>query len=763
MNEKSIEQQHLDQTVQLIQKEQFLLESQQLSAQELMKQQSELTAEQQIRFGSDEAFYESAMDYRAHEQELLLRHQTLASQEKRLHTLSVMSGNPYFARIDFNEYMEEETLYIGIASLRNKDEAPVVIDWRTPVANLFYEGEIGKASYESVDGVHDVELLLKRQFKIRDGEIQSMADTSDTLTDDLLLEILDEVSSDKMKNIVSTIQKSQNAIIRDKHSIIMVQGIAGSGKTSALLQRVAYIIYNNRKWLDPEQVLVFSPNHLFSDYISNVLPSLGESGIPTMTFQQFVHYLLKSYKIVNETQQEETFLTGLENRSNRLKSGLALPQYLKDYVRRITPLGPIFLDLKTGTEVLIPKEKIREWYLETNNQLPMYQRMQLLQTKLLKKLGGLAKDEAKKNWVKEAVDDVIEDVIANDKNFEDNEKNERKLRRTLAKKIVTRKFKSVKRRINRYQFISYGKQYLHFLQTVPEQFLELHGIGQSEWHENTNIVLQRFKNGQLLQEDAVLFFLMMKELFPVEVAQKARFIFIDEMQDFSPAQVWLLKEIYPRASFNFCGDLNQKVFDNETIVSLTGELFPEQDIKYFELTTSYRSTRQITAFADKILTESNNYHTTARDGMLPFVIQADDSEQASHWLTDKCREILSKTSYWRTAIIGKSLNSCREFYARLDDEMKQKIQLIQDEDDFMKRKILLIPAYLAKGLEFDQVFLWDVTAQQFSTPQDQLILYTMATRAMHELTVLTGGEPSKFLKQVPEKLYLAEAASNIRM
>lgn len=754
--QRQLEQGHVAETIAIIDNETQLLKKQQQVAQSIMKEASSQTGEQQIRFGSDEAFYESAMDYRLHEQELLIRYKTLEAQEKRLKALDIMEGNPYFARIDFTEEAEQEKLYIGIASLRDTKENPMVIDWRAPIANLYYESELGATSYEAVDGWHDVSLDLKRQFKIRDGEIQSMVDTSDTLTDDFLLDILDETSSDKMKNIVSTIQKSQNAIIRDKHKHLMVQGIAGSGKTSALLQRVAYIIYSNRKWLDPEQVLLFSPNHLFSDYISTVLPSLGESGIPTETFQIFLRRLLPQYTIINEMQQEENFLTGKENKSNRLKSGISLPAFLDKYAASITELGPLFSDLKITGETIIPKEKIRFWYQETNDQLPMYQRMQLLQTKLLKKIGGLQKDEAKKDWVKAAVEAVIDEVVANDPNFEDTEQNERKLRRKLAQKIVADRFKPLVRKIHRYRFINYGKQYLHFLQSVPQSILLARNVSPAEWAQNIVEVKQRLRQKELLQEDGVLFFFLMSKIYPVDVYQKARFIFIDEMQDFSPSQVWLLRNLYPRAGFNFCGDLNQKVFDNETIVTLIDQLFPDQEVHQFELTTSYRSTKQITDFSSFLLAEESPIEATARDGKLPVLLETDNQTAGVLELTAKLTEFLQRNSYWRTAIIAKSLADCQALYGSLSEDLQAELQFIETEDDFMKKQIILIPAYLAKGLEFDQVFLWDANETSFNSPQDQLILYTMTTRAMHELTIFTNGPTSHFLQAVPETAYLKE-------
>lgn len=204
---KKKEQLHVAETIKIIRQEQQILSQQKAELSNKMNHQLKEISEKKIRGGSNESFYESAVEYRQHEQELLLKYQTAASQEKRLQSLGVMEGNPYFARIDFQEETEPETLYLGIASLRDTTEETIVIDWRAPIANLYYEGELGKAYYEtSVDKI-DVDLLLKRQFKIQEGEILSMVDTSEVINDDFLLEILDDASSAHMKNIVSTIQK----------------------------------------------------------------------------------------------------------------------------------------------------------------------------------------------------------------------------------------------------------------------------------------------------------------------------------------------------------------------------------------------------------------------------------------------------------------------------------------------------------------------------------------------------------------------------
>lgn len=745
MDERAKEQQHVEWTIALIYNEQQLIKDQQQQLSGKMQAELKEVADHQIRGGSDEAFYESAVEYRQHEQELLLKYHTAESQGKRLKTLATMKDNPYFARIDFTEGKEgKETLYLGIASLRDKNQETIVIDWRAPIANLYYEGELGPAFYETDHDRYEVELLLKRQFKIQAGKMLSMVDTSEVINDEFLLEILDEASSSQMKNIVSTIQKAQNKIIRDTTSkIMLIEGIAGSGKTSALLQRIAFLLYRNRKWLADEQVLLFSPNHLFSDYISMVLPSLGESTVPTRTFRAFMDQLLPNFTIEKEAEQETVFLTGNEKQSERLKSSLVLVKASKNYIQKITQLGPLFRNLKINGQTLISTKQMRNWYEETNPNLPLYQRTQLLQTKLLKKVGGLQKDEAKKSWVKDAAEEELQQYFADHPNLTDSEENERKLRNQIKKQIVKRHFRSMVRSIKRFQFINFSKQYLHFLQSIPKKVLSAHHVDLTQWQKSIEETRRLLKNRLLKQEDAVLFFLLLKGLRPVDLPVQARFIFIDEMQDFPPAQVALLRELYPQANLTLCGDLNQKVFGNETIVGNLADLFSDQVVTRYQLTTSYRSTKEITDFANQFLSEDDTVELTARKGDLPTLVTGFNEQQCLTYLKNDLKANEAKAKYWRTAIICRTSQDCVNLYHALDQELQKEIQLIVSEEDFMKRRIMIIPAYLAKGLEFDRVYAWQVD-ESFKTPQDRLIFYTIATRAMHELTVISPEVLSPF-------------------
>lgn len=754
MNAREYEQEHVQQTSALIQQELTFLDRQKQETKTKFDTNMRENAEQKIQAGSFEALADTMAETRQHETELLMRYQTLASQEKRQKVLRLMEENPYFARIDFKEDQEAETLYLGIASLRDTQEETIVIDWRAPIANLYYEGTLGQTSYEAHDAIIPIELLLKRQFKIREGNILSMVDTSEAINDDFLLEILDEASSNHMKNIVATIQRSQNEIIRDTRSkVLVVEGIAGSGKTSALLQRVAYLLYHNRKWLENDQVLLFSPNHIFSDYISTVLPSLGESGIPTETFKTFLAALLPNYQIHTEESHEEVFLSGQDDRVLRAKSSFLIVQELYKYIERITGFGPLFRDLKLKDKVLISKKQIRNWYQEANPELPMYQRMQLLQTKLLKKLGGLEKDEMKKDWAKKAADDLVDAVFVNNPDMEDSEKAERRLRRQMTQKVVRKKMRPLRRQINRFGFVNYAKQYLHFLQNVPTSLLTHYQLTEENWKTMLEELMADFKRKDLSLEDGTLLFLLMKSIHPMDVQQKARFIFIDEMQDFSPAQVALLRHLYPKATYTLCGDLNQKVFGNESMVHSLAQIFPDESLTHFELTTSYRSTEEITNFANQFLTQENRVELTARVGDLPSIYYTNDTRQMIDGLIREIDETKEAARYWRTAIIAKTVEECQALYDQLSAEQKDQVQLLTDEEDFMKKNLIIIPTYLAKGLEFDRVFAWNISPENYYTEQDKLILYTVCTRAMHELNLLVIGKQSPLLDTIPETLY----------
>lgn len=744
MSQRELETQQLQTTLALISQEEATLKALKDQHQAAFLQASLENGSQENRINafSQESLWESYFARRDHEQELLIRYHTAEAQAKRLTTLQVMKKNPYFARIDFLEEQEKNTLYLGIASLRNEQDDTLVVDWRSPIANLYYESQLGKTFYIAQNEKIQVELLLKRQFKIANGHLLSMVDTSDTINDDFLLDILEENSSNHMKNIVATIQKSQNEIIRNTQShVMLIEGIAGSGKTSALLQRVAYLLYTHRNWLKTNQVLLFSPNHLFSEYIAEVLPSLGESQIPTKTFVSYFQELLPQFRLTRKTIAEREFLAGKKSAFSQLKAHLDLLPILEQYFQKITPMGPLFLDLKINGDVILSKEKIRQYYQETNNLLPLYQRVSLLQTKLYKKLGGLAKEEERKPWVKEAVQEKLQDLFENNPQMEDNHATLQKLRRKITTQIVQKHFKKVKRQIDAFSFVAFNRQYLHFIGTLPQEFLNQFGISASLLKEEVQQLKLRFKNRELLLEDAPLFLLLKKRLAPFYLENKARFIFVDEMQDVTPLEALVLKELHETANFTFCGDLNQQIFGNPTLVTEIARLFPDTNYSHYQLTTSYRSTAEITSFAESFL-EHPTKTDAPRHGKAPRLIFKENEPALAQVLIETLKNLPPNPDK-RLAILTKTTKEAEKL-GEILSTTSLNYQVILNEDDYFKRNIVVLPAFLAKGLEFDSVFCYGISPENFKEDSDRLILYTMITRGMHDVTLFVKGNQLPF-------------------
>lgn len=261
-----------------------------------------------INYVGDSTTIETALSIRQQQQMLMERNNSWQHASGRLDVLEKLENNPYFARVDFKEKGEPgpETIYIGLSSFTNDKDEFLVYDWRAPISSIYYDGKLGDVTYNSPEGKQDVNLSLKRQFIIKDGQIENMFDTQETIGDQMLLEVLNEKSSSQMKTIVTTIQQEQNAIIRDTDSdLLFVQGAAGSGKTSAVLQRIAYLLYRYRGNLTSDQVIMFSPNQLFNDYVQNVLPELGEQNMVQMTYWQFASRRVPKFKVQNLFQQFE--------------------------------------------------------------------------------------------------------------------------------------------------------------------------------------------------------------------------------------------------------------------------------------------------------------------------------------------------------------------------------------------------------------------------------------------------------------------------
>ncbi|HWJ80221.1 MAG TPA: RNA polymerase recycling motor HelD, partial [Niallia sp.] len=343
------------------------------------------------------------------------RERSYGQIHRQLSTLNKLQNSPYFGRIDFKEKGEEvESIYIGITSFMDKNnEEFYIYDWRAPISSIYYDYSPGPASYKTPTEIIEGDLLLKRQFIIREGKLINLFDTGVTIGDDLLLEVLGNNASSMMKSIVATIQKEQNQIIRNEKSrILLVQGVAGSGKTSAALQRVAYLLYKHRESLKSDNIMLFSPNPLFNSYVSTVLPELGEENMRQSTFYEYLNSRIgKGYQVEDSFSPLEYLLTGTneEERTKRLqgieyKSSLAFKQKIDAYVEKLIQDGMVFKDIKFRNKVFISKEEWMRKFYELDKQISIPNRLQLLLEWAQKEMKKHARAERKQKWV----DDEIE-------------------------------------------------------------------------------------------------------------------------------------------------------------------------------------------------------------------------------------------------------------------------------------------------------------------------------------------------------------------
>lgn len=761
-NSQAAEQRYLDDVVQKIRqaekKAQSSIEQAETDKRSINKQFGE---EVKLNYGDYATNLETALSIHQQQQMLAERENSWQESTKRLSILRRLIGNPYFARLDFQEHGEpkRETIYIGLSSFSDKNDKFLIYDWRAPISSIYYDGKLGDVTYQTPDGEQSVNISLKRQFLIKKGQIDSMFDTAETIGDQMLLEVLGEKSSTQMKSIVTTIQKEQNKIIRNTSAdLLFVQGAAGSGKTSAILQRVAYLLYRYRGNLTSSQVVMFSPNQLFNDYIENVLPELGEQNMVQMTYQQFVGRRLPNYTIVDPTAQFEVPQTETAKKISKVKTELKFFKALQAYSRTLESHGMFFRDLKFQGKPYLTKEKIEEIYYSFNQNYHLGNRVDATKERLVQLLNNRVEPELRKSWVSKTIEGLdpeqLQAMYARaDQEFSSSDAEYK----YLARKIVTQALKPVNQGINRMRFFNINKQYLHFLAQVP-QFLDLsdYGLTAAEWQAGLLETQENFKAHAIHLDDVSPYLFLFDLMTGKRGDRRMRFVFIDEIQDYTPFQLAYLQFQFPKAKYTMLGDLNQAIFtktNSRSLLSQVQKLFDRDKTEVVQLTRSYRSTKPITEFTRAILKNGQKIDTFEREGDLPNAIVRDDQDQLGEDLLAQLK--INDDRGVTTAIICKTKRES-EILTKFLQSRDYPVTLIRSESQRLAAGTLVLPAYLAKGLEFDAVILWELSAANYPDEDDRQLVYTLASRAMHRLTMLATDQLTPLLEIVPEKLYVNE-------
>ncbi len=661
---------------------------------------------------------------------------------EKVNQLKLMLPNPYFGRIDFLETGEKaaEPIYIGIHSLSTNGTMDILVyDWRAPISSMFYDYEIGPSSYSCPDGLIEGEMLLKRQYKIENSDIVYMFDSSLSINDAMLQELLGKSTDNRMRTIVTSIQKEQNTVIRNsRDKILIVEGPAGSGKTSIALHRAAYLLYSFRETVKSENILIFSPNHVFEDYISHVLPELGEENIRRSTFADFFKNALSTDKqIETMNQQMEYILTSNHSNDVRLdsikfKSSMLFLAALKNYVRHLeSGVSLKFTDIAYNHTLLISAGDISQLYKNQSNRLPYANRLEKIRQRLLTLL-----EESEEKRVREQ--SLAGETIP------------------AAGQQLNADYELIRDEIIQMTAIDIEALYIQLFENI-ESFVQ---TTDKDVMDNcvklADYTIHELKNELILYEDFAPMLYLKAVLEGENTAATVKHIIIDEAQDYTPVQYEIFKTVFKNSNMTILGDVNQTVngYMNIGSFDMISDIF-NGGSKKIALTKSYRSSRELADFCRELLVSPDRSEQLNRHGAKPKVVKADISSINKRIADDIVG--LKNKGYKLIAVICKTASRCKAVYQSLNTILD--ISLISNQNEVYYGDVVVIPSYLSKGLEFDAVLVDSVEDKDYHMPEDKRLLYTVCTRALHELTLYYFDTMSGFVSGIDEKLYTFEDAA----
>jgi DNA helicase-2/ATP-dependent DNA helicase PcrA len=604
------------------------------------------------------------------------------ANHRQLAKLSRARKSPFFGRLDFAEdNCEAERLYIGLTQIEEGNQF-FVYDWRAPISTMFYEFGLGAASYEAPLGKISGTISRRRQFKIVDGVITQCFDTDQNVADEFLQEVLAQSSSEKMRQVVTTIQCEQNTIIRNTEDrFLIVQGVAGSGKTSVALHRVAYLLYKDKK-LQSNNVLIFSPNSVFSEYISDVLPDLGEENTLQTTFSDFAQTYLA------ECGEVESFAEFIERAYSGDASGdggdVTIEWKVSDSLRELVD--------KFATKRLSEARLTFGIFVKGR---------EYAATELTEKFRAAAGESFKEKL------EHLADVISDEAGFEYEDPRDGVYRELLDK--LQSNFRL-------------GRLYAEFL-SWARAFAPA-GVVKGEFAHQPG--------GRIAYEDSIAMLYLKFKLFGFPRDTGVLHVVIDEAQDYTLLQMEIMGRIFEKAAFTVLGDVNQTVnpFYRHDSLGRLAEAFRGRS-GFVELSKAYRSTREIVEFANEILGIENV--SAIREQRSAPVVKKEASEEEFVASVSEDVGAMGEAGMKSIAIITRTAAEAARLFEKLRVEIPELEYVSRNSQRFAK-KLLILPSYLAKGLEFDGVICYLGRASGFSE-RERRLYYVVCTRAQHRLVI----------------------------
>ncbi len=587
-----------------------------------------------------------------------------------------IKDSPYFARIDFRlkDVDDEYKYYIGRFAFDYEDEL-LILDWRSPIASMFYDYEIGVAGYDAPIGWVDGEITRKRQFKIKNGKLEYALESSINIQDDILQKELSHTSDEKMKSIISTIQKEQNQIIRnDKADTLIIQGVAGSGKTSIALHRIAFLLYRFKDKISANNVIILSPNKVFGDYISNVLPELGEEPLCELSFENIAEVQLE--RIINFESERNPLETNDAKWSERVrfKSTLDFVKLMDSYIKQMP--NKIFIPEDYIFGDFIAKSDWIQSRFDAYNKYPVKRRLEKVAEDIRYRF---------------ETDNIMEEDLPRVKSILKNLNGMLKIKNTL---LLYKDFFKQMNISN--MFVMPEKKTLEWSDVYP--FIYIHAAYEG------------------LQEDKVI-----------------RHIVIDEMQDYTPIQYAVINLLF-KCKKTILGDFGQLVNPNHThTLDDMKQLYDDGELVM--LNKSYRSTFEIINFTKKIQ-DISSLEPIERHGEEPALLKCNNEQDEINKIKIEIEEF-KKSDNATLGIILKTDNDAKAIYDVLREEYS--VHLISSESSSFTKGVSITSIKMSKGLEFDEVIVPSVNNKTYYSDYDRSLLYIACTRAMHKLKLTYVG------------------------
>ena len=634
-------------------------------------------------------------------------------EEHKILLLEKMIKSPYFARIDFkfDDEDEFEKIYIGRSSLRkNSYQEMYVYDWRSPIASIFYRFMTGEAFYDAPCGRVTGELNLKRQYEIKNGTLEYFFDSDVQIVDEFLRQLLSQNTTAKMKAIVETIQHEQDVVIRDmENDLLMVQGVAGSGKTSIALHRAAYLMYQGLQTkLSANNIMIISPNSIFEQYISNVLPELGEDNVISSVFEDILSALLIGRKIQSRNDFLENLIVNskykeISRNSIEFKTSSffreILDQFLIDIPRQWIEFEDVYYEGKCVVSRQILKDKILG-----RTETPLGIKLEQLEDYILEQIFGTGKGRGhkeEKNLIKQEIQKFIKIDI-----------------------------------VELYKILFSNEAYFYSLLQNSNPSQNIKNI----W----KYTKENLEADSLYYDDAIAIAYLYLKIYGTNKYKNIKQVVIDEAQDYYPLQYEIFNLLFSNAKFTILGDMKQTLAKKEDIsfYEQIQKILNKKKSSLIMLDKSFRCTNEILNFSLKFIEKSSQIKSFNRNGDSPKVYIADNSEI---FIDEIVKEInlCQEKGFQSICLICKTEKNSTYLFNKI--KHKLDIQLIKNGSASDLQGVFILPVYMSKGLEFDAVLICDADSQNYHDEDDKNLLYVACTRALHKLSLFCENEVSPLI------------------